>query len=375
MVVLFTRGRLHVGFRRRDWTDVWYEPAGDADSNGGRDIGLFRLTTGDREREPQPGEVHWHPAFDVNNCESKTFRERLNMQRQFLADAHEYLAELDVDRVRELEEQLHDRHFIRWDKWFEHAKKYKRTKMKQRESRRNKGKESDSAEDAEDSTYQSEAEQQRNAQTAAERMPPPDHLPNKRKRAKTLRDGRKAISKKFGSKSSFPHGRRPSPMFMSGGLGEPAENEDVEDDHAPRYGPDRTQSGDELEDMDTRDPYQLTSATTGIPSAFTGFIPPTPLSWPRIRATSVGNSSLHSQSPTRRLSSTVDRRARVEDEEVNDNEVDDPSTRQYREQSFVYENDDEAEEAAKRLSLELHQQQSSQNGAVATTEGADGADA
>nr|POE86508.1 hypothetical protein CFP56_46692 [Quercus suber] len=72
MVVVFVKRRLLVGWRHRDWSPVWYEPASNPDEDGGAILGLYSLAEGEAERrEPMEGEVIYIPHFDPARCESK----------------------------------------------------------------------------------------------------------------------------------------------------------------------------------------------------------------------------------------------------------------------------------------------------------------
>lgn len=60
----FIEKRLHVGFRGKDWSPVWYEPDLQQlqnDPEGEADIMLYKLTVGEPgRREPMEGEVFWY---------------------------------------------------------------------------------------------------------------------------------------------------------------------------------------------------------------------------------------------------------------------------------------------------------------------------
>ena len=132
MFVTFKRNRLHVGMRRRDWTDVWYEPIMSAwsDADGSVPMALFSNVKGMESREPMDGEVYWHAHFDIANCESKSRRERDLMQRRFMYDAYRYCIEKDPEKVAALELDLDEPGFMRWQSWFCHAKIWKKKQLR-----------------------------------------------------------------------------------------------------------------------------------------------------------------------------------------------------------------------------------------------------
>ncbi|EMC92056.1 hypothetical protein BAUCODRAFT_274890 [Baudoinia panamericana UAMH 10762] len=182
------KGRLCVGYRSRDWTPVWYEPI-IATGEDGEDIvqadntaevALFTGSTdtgaGDEFRGPMLGEVQWLPHYDPAKCESKSAKEREDMQKQFLYDCHMYLRETDGERVREMETEtaprgLKNEQWPKWRSWFEEAKKWKRKMMARRaatrrvrEKRARAGKgelEYDSELSEDDSAYETEGEAER----------------------------------------------------------------------------------------------------------------------------------------------------------------------------------------------------------------------
>lgn len=285
MVVLFKHERLHVGFRQRDWSDVWYEPLGDEDPDGGASIGLFKLTTGGpNRREPMEGEVLWHPEFDIKNCESKNAKERAKIQKEFLTDAWNYLAEKNAAEVKRMDEELHQPDWPRWQKWFEHAQKYKRTQIKQRESRRKKRtaiaedggatsaevREDVNSETSEDdSAYNTDSEQRtaKRTRSVSPNMPPPpkrraketNNLPRSRDASLPRQDSR--------GNSKRPDMSRQSTPRMSGGLSQTQGNGTPTNarrlnatEPLFRHGSD----SDEDEMMDTTDPHQPQSPFGGL---------------------------------------------------------------------------------------------------------------
>ncbi|CAK3859678.1 Hypothetical predicted protein [Lecanosticta acicola] len=142
-------GRLHVGFRKRDWCPVWYEPVHEMqpdgegggvmigpDEDGTVPLALFQVAIGPQQRrEPMEGEVSWLPHFALPVEESSKIRDRERLQMQFLFDAWRYLNEDNMDKVDELEHELDNEYHRRWQSWFEEAKRWKEIKQKARRKR------------------------------------------------------------------------------------------------------------------------------------------------------------------------------------------------------------------------------------------------
>lgn len=71
LAVCFTRDRLFVGWRKKDWKEVWLQPPTDQPTEnpeGDTMIMLYMSTTGEAGyREPMEDEVNWYDlthAFD-----------------------------------------------------------------------------------------------------------------------------------------------------------------------------------------------------------------------------------------------------------------------------------------------------------------------
>ena len=223
MIAIFKHKRLHVGFRAKDWADVWMEPVGDIDDEGEADFGLFRFTTGDKGyREPMRGEVVWHPHFDPKRCEADTKPDRESMQRQFLTDAYLYLSEKDSGKAKELEAKMDQPGFSRWQTWFQHAKKFKNQKMKEKRRRdlaRKAG--DDNVSDSEDSTYESGEEE--NGRESHSQMPPPPNPRTKRKAPSNFHSSRPTNPKRSRPEKSASRKTQSTQshldLQMSGALG------------------------------------------------------------------------------------------------------------------------------------------------------------
>lgn len=137
-IVPFKHGRMYVGWRRRDWLLVSYEPLiedVDADPDGLAPSLYFTATGTEEERPPMEGEVMFFPHFALETCESKTKKERVRMQIQFLTRAFAYL-NYSGENLGEYEKTLEEPKWRKWQSWFDEAKKWKRKGMKAKLSRR-----------------------------------------------------------------------------------------------------------------------------------------------------------------------------------------------------------------------------------------------
>ncbi|KAI7183663.1 hypothetical protein KC363_g8123 [Hortaea werneckii] len=140
--IVFDRQRLLVGWRLCDWSPVWYEPIASEDEdgpvydgNGGAEIGLYKLSTGDPGyREPMTGELAWFAPFDWKTFQATEKKEKLALQKQFMADAYKYLSTDNRREEKKMEKDFHRLHYTRWYKFFEAAKLYKRRKRQARSS-------------------------------------------------------------------------------------------------------------------------------------------------------------------------------------------------------------------------------------------------
>jgi len=263
MSVWFKHNRLHVGYRLRDWSDVWYEPRSvdaSANDNGSRnDRELFTDSKGMVEHEPLEGEVAWHPPFDPKNCEARSKPAIRVMHMQFLLDAHTYMSEKDVEEVRAFEEEKDAEYagFARWQTWFSRAKAVKKKQMtaqKRRAKRqrlsREAGiplKESDINSDSSDnSAYESE-EGRVQRQRATGAMPPPPRptkASGKRKQAYGERitsnpHSKRAKNSASASSARSSESRNIDDFSMSGGLGRRSASESVSEYDAQDHNEDR----------------------------------------------------------------------------------------------------------------------------------------
>ena len=204
---------MHVGYRLKDWSDVWYEPASEPDIEGEAKIGPFKLTTGEPgRRELYEGEVAWHPPFDEKRCESSKYSDKKKMQKQFLTDAYLYLAEKDLEIVRQMEEDLDQPSFSRWQAWFSQARKWKKKKRIAKEAARRRRRrkvvrdggmseaeiEENSDSESSDSAYESDGMESGSIEARKSGMPPPKQRPTKA-------NGKRIATKKgSGSRKSGP---------------------------------------------------------------------------------------------------------------------------------------------------------------------------
>lgn len=97
--------RLWVGYRRIDFTGVWYEPDGNP-SNEDKPPGLllFSKTRGKaKAAEPYYGEVVWDPLFDPETAGSKSVAERKELRARFLRDTYLYMTCKNSAEVKVME--------------------------------------------------------------------------------------------------------------------------------------------------------------------------------------------------------------------------------------------------------------------------------
>ncbi|KAI6913894.1 hypothetical protein D0869_11217 [Hortaea werneckii] len=192
--IVFHERRLLVGWRLSDWSEVWYEPVGSADgeehvydSNGGAEIGLYQLSTGDPGyREPLFGQVVWFPPFDWKTFQTEKRSEKEALQQQFMADAYKYLSADSRRAEKTMEKDFHRLHDTRWYKFFEALKLYKRRNRQARPSGGTRGAAAAEQEQeealSEDSGFESNIMQSTRSPADTE-MPPPPPPPTARRNA------------------------------------------------------------------------------------------------------------------------------------------------------------------------------------------------
>lgn len=410
MSIRFTHGRLHVGYRKKDWSDVWTEPAKNEEGKqdiymneeGEPEIMLYRFTLGKAgcKEELMDGEVKWHPLFDDANCESSKRIARHRMQKQFLTDAYKYLAEKDPERVRALEEDLDQPGFSRWQTWFKEAKKFKKTQMRQRDNRRQtrvqQATEAGATEfeirkqvssDTSDSAYESDEEERVGTRRSTTHMPPPPRRPNKRKTAKNGVGGWKSGTKKqrLSNISNGSNQHRASSLLMSGGRGNRSAS--VESSNSRVLGGNISTSEGRIDDeydesgsdeiMDTRDP------NTPLPPPILSnreqwnFDPITPApTGTQTLDRSPGRSSVRSTGSRNGANNTQNQHntglnGLQLDGEEDDIKPEDRAMRHIREQSVLGMNDDDALQAAIRQSQEPQGRREDEQVADSIEEGAD----
>lgn len=135
-LVVFRNGRLFVGHRACDYSEVWYAPIGEAGDDGDPKIGLYSSPIGGAGyREPMESEVIWITQFDLMRCDAKTLPAKRTMQRQILYDAWIYMREKTPTALRRLEAMLDDPDNKRWQSWFNVAKKQKQKTITAAETR------------------------------------------------------------------------------------------------------------------------------------------------------------------------------------------------------------------------------------------------
>lgn len=275
-----TGARLHIGWRKRGYSPVWYEPIGDYDHTeddgmGNRrrtDIGLFAQPTGDAtDNDPMPGEVIWHPWYAVDKSESSNPRERAIIHKQDLEEFYAYLIERDERELALKEAALNDPGKTRRFAFLQEARKWKRKDMRARRKRRSKrasvvadaGVNLDGVEINSDSSDDSGVEMEAGERTRAKKrreMPPPPVPSGRRPRAG---DKRRADGSRAGGRGSNDLGAQraeqtpsdhDSPLFFgSGGLGNRAGLHEFGVGDAGAGTP-RPDDSDSLQDYDFDDP-------------------------------------------------------------------------------------------------------------------------
>jgi hypothetical protein len=139
MDVTFTRGRLEVGRRQRDWMRVYCSKTAAAEAEGDKaekDIEKLCYTSGkksDRDRYPLVGEIIWYPWYDPDRFEAKPTADKKRLQELFMCDAFEYMDEKNPDKVAKLEKWWEGQNGTpRCKEWFAAARKTKKQKLRRR---------------------------------------------------------------------------------------------------------------------------------------------------------------------------------------------------------------------------------------------------
>ncbi|KAI7227681.1 hypothetical protein KC330_g8280 [Hortaea werneckii] len=201
--IVFDQQRLLVGWRLCDWSPVWYEPLGSEDGdgpvydgNGAAEIGLYKLSTGDPGyREPMTGEVAWFAPFDWKTFQALEKKEKLALQKQFMADAYKYLSAENRREEKTMEKDFHRLHDTRWYRFFEAAKLYKKRNRQARSSAGIAGAGAGAAEQeqeedlSEDSGFESNIGQYSRSPADAEMPPPPPPTARRNAAAQNPRTG------------------------------------------------------------------------------------------------------------------------------------------------------------------------------------------
>lgn len=115
MTIHYSRGRLQVGGRRKDWSGVWYEPifedAPDDLTVPGLapEMGLYLASHGGPTWDDfGEGQVAWDHLFDPKWFESSNKKERIAMQKNILYDAWRYMKATEPEDIILIEAQLTD---------------------------------------------------------------------------------------------------------------------------------------------------------------------------------------------------------------------------------------------------------------------------
>ncbi|KAF2726333.1 hypothetical protein K431DRAFT_342541 [Polychaeton citri CBS 116435] len=160
-IVLWRKGHLHVGWRREDWTDVWYRPIENGTFDQEFDFGFYtnarqgEKSSTDLFRQPVEPEIAWRPHFDSIFNEANTRKARRDIQRRLLTDVHQYVnGDAEVAKVRAVEKDAVDGRNIRKRMIFADAVRVRmklEKKAKERKARAN----ANNMRDEDDSTYNS----------------------------------------------------------------------------------------------------------------------------------------------------------------------------------------------------------------------------
>lgn len=226
--------------------------------DGGSPVLLFRSPRGSAgSDEPSEGEVAWHPYFDPSNCESKKKPEWVPMHKKLLADCHEYLREKDPEQVKQMDVDLDQPSWPKWNTLFKLMKKLKKEQMRRRQSTRKRrtavarqggvlDQDIDiNSDTSEDSAYESQEEAVRKPLWSAA-SPRSANAVGKRKVSHQRTNGVKHNPKKAKPSASD------SLMRRAAG----ANGADRSPSVLGRPGPDHSdrEANDESDEMDTRDP-------------------------------------------------------------------------------------------------------------------------
>lgn len=158
--IYFNRGRLQVGWRKCDWTDVWFTlklkeqgEESETSPNQDEDNREFVFTSDDGNdvwEAPLRGEIFWLPFWDPANCEATDHRTRMVLHKKYLIRAHDFMSEMNPEVIEQMVNELDKPNFVRWQRWFDEAKKEKGRRLRQRRGRKKSRKGGISEEDLED---------------------------------------------------------------------------------------------------------------------------------------------------------------------------------------------------------------------------------
>ncbi|KAK4504827.1 hypothetical protein PRZ48_002789 [Zasmidium cellare] len=137
----FTKAKtsyLHVGYVKRNYEHVYYEPADD-EASGPFMPANFVWEGGSKRKTdrvpPKEGEIAWLIHFDPKLIQNSNRKERDDMHKQTLFKAWSYLAEDDPEELDEMEAKFKEPHDRLWHSWFEEAMAWKDVKMRRRTRR------------------------------------------------------------------------------------------------------------------------------------------------------------------------------------------------------------------------------------------------
>lgn len=133
MLIKHEKRRLLVGYRRCDWSEVWYDGsphiAPTADSKDSPELLLYHSPTApsDSPKNPLAAEVNWLPQFDCDNFEANKAAGRRHLQQLFIYRCWQYMESDDRAILKENEFARPDQ--LRWKTWKKAADCEKASRM------------------------------------------------------------------------------------------------------------------------------------------------------------------------------------------------------------------------------------------------------
>lgn len=132
MVIEFSKGRLHVGYRLKNWQKAYFMPGPDNER-------FFQKTKKEADKKDDfvlAGEIAWLPIFNPIYVESLKKGEREMMHQKQLIELYQYLKEGKENFWKKMQEPLDDPgRGPRWAVLFKDAKAFKNRGLKSRRRR------------------------------------------------------------------------------------------------------------------------------------------------------------------------------------------------------------------------------------------------